>query len=68
VAVVRGHGDYKNAKELEKKGAILAEGSFCDRAFIEHVFEKYSFDYVIHLAALRGAGTATKQDFYDVNV
>lgn len=68
VAIVRGHSDYKNAKELEKKGVILAVGSFCDRVFLEQIFEKYSFDYVIHLAALRGGGAGTKQAFYNVNV
>jgi nucleoside-diphosphate-sugar epimerase len=68
VAMVRRKKDYKNAGELENEGAILFEGSFCDKAFTERVFKEFPVEYVIHLAALRGGGAGTAQDFREVNV
>jgi nucleoside-diphosphate-sugar epimerase len=68
VAMVREKQNYKNVSDLRSQGAILMEGSFCDKAFTENVFKEFPIDYVIHLAALRGAGTGKSQDFHEVNV
>lgn len=68
VAMVRGNRAYKNADDLRGKGAILVEGSFCDKVFTERVFEEFPVDCVIHLAALRGGGAGTANDFHEVNV
>ena len=51
---------------LTKSGAIAIEGNFYDNDLIKEVFSKYSVNYVIHLAALRGAGS--KEDYFSVNV
>jgi nucleoside-diphosphate-sugar epimerase len=68
IAIVRKNRNYKNVNELENKGAILAEGNFYDKIFLEKIFNKFPVQYVVHIAALRGGGTGTKEDYYEVNV
>jgi nucleoside-diphosphate-sugar epimerase len=68
VAIVRRNANYKNVKELEHKGVMLVEGSFCDKTFLDRIFEEFPVQNVIHIAALRGAGTGTSRDYYRVNV
>ena len=68
VAIVRKNKNYKNVEELKHKGVILVEGSFYDNNLLEMIFEKFPVQNVIHIAALRGGGVGTKEDFYEVNV
>ena len=68
VAIVRSKKNYKNVEELENKGAILAEGNFYDNNFLEKLFNKFPVQNVIHIAALRGGGAGTREDYYEVNV
>jgi len=68
VTIVRNTKNYKNVEELENKGAILAKGNFYDRNFLEELFEKFPIRNVIHIAALRGGGVGTWNDYYKVNV
>ena len=55
-----------NIEGLSKKGVIVIEGNFYDKALVKRVFENHSINYVIHLAALRGAGS--KDDYFLINV
>jgi len=68
VAIVRRKKNYKNVEELKNKGAILAEGNFYDINFVEKIFKEFQIQHVIHIAALRGGGVSTKDDYYKVNV
>ncbi len=66
VAVVRQTDHYKNTDELSADGVLLVKGIFYDEKVLGPLFREYRIEYVIHLAALRGAG---KQGSYDeVNV
>lgn len=38
------------------EGALFVEGSVCDEALIERLFEQHRFDYVYHLAAYAAEG------------
>ncbi|OPX96107.1 MAG: dTDP-4-oxo-6-deoxy-D-allose reductase [Syntrophorhabdus sp. PtaU1.Bin002] len=68
VAIVRGQGGRPDAKALEEKGAILLQGNFLDRDFIEEVFKNWPIRHVIHAAALRGGGLANENHYMEVNV
>ena len=64
VAIVRKQN--VNIASLAKRGVIVIEGNFHDNAVVNEVFEKYPVNYVIHLAALRGAGSS--DDYFSINV
>ena len=68
VAIIRRIKGYKNTEELENRGAILVEGNFYDVDLLNNVFQKYPIQNVIHIAALRGGGAGTKEDYHVVNV
>lgn len=68
VAFVRKGKGQKNVEKLEARGVVLAEGNFYDRGTVKSVFERYPIQNVIHLAALRGAGAGTSEDYHKVNV
>ena len=68
VAIVRKATNYKNTDRLRSRGAILVEGNFYDRRILDDIFTKFPIRHVIHLAAVRGVGTAKKAEYYEVNV
>jgi nucleoside-diphosphate-sugar epimerase len=68
VAIVRTTKARGNIESLAAKGAIVVEGTFYDKALLETVFRDYPVKYVIHLAAIRGEGSGTKEDYHKVNV
>jgi nucleoside-diphosphate-sugar epimerase len=68
VAIVQRGINYKNVDELAQKGVILVEGTFCDQNLVINIFIKYPIQHVIHIAALRGGGAGTKNDYIKVNV
>ena len=68
VAIVRKKRDHKNMENLQRKGVLLVEGAFYDKTLLETVFSDYPIKYVVHLAAIRGEGSGTKEDYYKVNV
>jgi len=68
VAIVRKATNYKNTDRLRSRGAILVEGNFYDRRILDDTFTKFPIRHVIHLAAVRGVGTAKRAEYYEVNV
>jgi 2-alkyl-3-oxoalkanoate reductase len=68
IAIVRKGNNYKNVEELKLRGAVLVEGKFYDTSLAEKVFRDFSIGGVVHIAALRGGGLGTKQDYCEVNV
>jgi len=68
VAIVRRIYKYKNVAELKRRGVILVEGNFYDKNLVEKVFEKYHVQHVIHIAAVRGSGAGTEEEYNRVNV
>jgi len=68
VAILREIRNYKNVMDLGHKGVALVKGSFYDKNLLEKIFEKYPVQSVIHIAALRGGGAGTKEEYYNVNV
>eukprot|EP00730_Choanoeca_flexa_P010728 TRINITY_DN20865_c0_g1_i1.p1 TRINITY_DN20865_c0_g1~~TRINITY_DN20865_c0_g1_i1.p1 ORF type:complete len:378 (+),score=64.46 TRINITY_DN20865_c0_g1_i1:75-1208(+) len=42
------------AYKLSKQGVVMVNGDICDAELLKHLFEKYKFDYVAHLAAQAG--------------
>ncbi len=68
VSIVRKTGNYKNVIDLKKKNIILIEGNFYVKNIIENIFNKYPIKIVIHIAALRGGGAGTREDYNRVNI
>jgi len=66
IAIVRGTDQYKNTGELSAAGVTLVKGLFYSEQVLKRLFDDHKINYVIHIAALRGAG---KQGNYDeINV
>src|SRR5690348_10862875 len=68
VCIVREGDRHPQAASLLKHGAQVVTGNFYDAGTIKTAFERYSFDYVIHLAAIRGGGEGSPAEFQEVNV
>lgn len=68
VTVARKDSHYKNVDDLKQKGAIVIGGSFFEKKLIENTFKQFPISIVIHMAALRGAGSGTKDDYTAINV
>ncbi len=68
VAMVRQIKNYKNTKWLRENGAKLYQGLFYNIKDLDEVFKKFPIKYVIHIAALRGAGAGGIKDYQKVNV
>jgi len=68
VAIVRKARNYKNVIHLQNKGVILVEGNFYDKKLLKRIFNTFPIQNVIHVAALRGGGAGTKEEYYNVNV
>jgi nucleoside-diphosphate-sugar epimerase len=74
------HGDYKvlaivregnlseRAQALQSRGVHLFFGYFGDSVLLSRVFRDFQIHSVIHLAALRGAGAGSPEDYVQVNV
>lgn len=45
---------YDRSNELIKAGAILYRGDVCDGLLLSHLFQKYNFTDVVHMAAQAG--------------
>ena len=68
IAIVRKITAYKNVGDLMSKGAVAVEGTFYEKQFIKEVFNNYPVERVIHIAAIRGEGRASEEDYDRVNV
>jgi nucleoside-diphosphate-sugar epimerase len=68
VAIVRNSGKTAEINALKEKGIIFVEGSFYDDSILDQVFRDFEIRNVIHIAAVRGAGHCTKEDYHKVNV
>ena len=68
VAIARKGNNYKNVEALRKTGAIIFEGLFYDKSDIERCFKEFPIKHVIHMAALRGAGKGTKEEYNRINI
>ncbi len=68
VAIVRSRNNYKNVDYLKQKGVVLIEREFFDNQLVDKTFEQFQFKYVVHIAALRGGGAGSNDDFFNVNV
>jgi dihydroflavonol-4-reductase len=68
IAIARETGRYKNTDHLKERGTVLFQGEFWNERLLERIFKAYPIDSVIHLAALRGAGTGQWKDYYEINV
>ena len=68
LVIVRKNRNDEKIEALKQKGVAVVEGEFYDPILLEQMFQEYSIRHVIHLAALRGAGGGTWEDYYEVNV
>lgn len=68
IAIIRKKKNRNIVGELEKRGVIAIEGCFYDEVLLQNVFNNYRVTHVIHLAAIRGAGTGRDKEYDDVNV
>lgn len=68
VAIVRKTAHYKNVEELKRKGIALVEGKFYDRELVENTLNDFPIENIVHIAALRGGGAGTKEDYSEINV
>jgi nucleoside-diphosphate-sugar epimerase len=68
VAIVRKIRNYKNVNHLKNNGVTLVEGNFYDKNILETILKTFPIQNVIHLAALRGAGVGTTEEYHKVNV
>jgi len=67
IAIIRKCANNRPINELYKE-VNLIEGSFYDPDLLDRIFDSFPISYVIHLAALRGAGKATKNEYHKINV
>lgn len=58
------------ARASENKNFVLVEGDIRDEELISNLFEKHSFDAVIHIAAKAGVRPSIEhsKEYYDVNI
>ncbi len=68
VCIVRRGADSRKADALRRLDVGIEEGSFLDPDTLGRIFESYAIRYVVHLAALRGGGAGTREDYARVNV
>ncbi len=68
ITIAREPNNGEKIKSLQDRGIEVVEGSFLDERLLDEVFHDHLITHVIHLAAIRGEGTHTKKDYYDVNV
>lgn len=68
VAIVRKTANYKNVNNLRQDGAVLIEGRFYDKELLENLFANFPIENIIHVAALRGGGMGTGEDYQKINV
>ncbi len=68
ICIVRGGGRHPQANSLLNEGAILVPGEFYDETVLKKTFGQYQVRQVVHLAAMRGARTASLADFRRVNI
>jgi nucleoside-diphosphate-sugar epimerase len=57
----------KKVTELKTAGIKIIEGNFYDSNILDQVFQK-RIQYIIHLAAIRGVGYGSKDEYRTVNV
>ena len=68
ICIVRRGADSKKIDALRHLDVQIEEGSFLDPDTLDRLFESYPVRYVVHLAALRGEGGGTREDYARVNV
>jgi nucleoside-diphosphate-sugar epimerase len=68
VAVGRGVDGCPRLAPIRDRGAVLVEGVFYDPALLDKIFKELPIRAVIHLAALRGTGLGTREDYHRINV
>jgi len=68
VCILREGERHPHAESLIKSGATIFSGNFYDTEIIKKAFQRYQFQQVVHLAAIRGGGNASLADFRKVNV
>jgi nucleoside-diphosphate-sugar epimerase len=67
VALVRPQTKQERYERFAKSVHIV-EAEFTDEAAIDQVFAKHRFDCVFHIAAIRGGGAASKEEFDRANI
>lgn len=60
--------DEKKYNHLKNQGIAIEKINIANQAEIRDVFERCIFDWVFHIAAIRGAGYGTKEDYIKSNV
>lgn len=68
VAIVRKEQNYKNTALLQEHGIHLIEGQFYDAEQMAAVFDAHAIDHIIHIAAMRGGGAGSDQEYQQVNI
>lgn len=68
IAISRGIEREKPSKHFNNPGVVLVKGNFFDAELLEQLFTAYPIQHVVHLAAVRGAGSRKESDYITVNV
>jgi nucleoside-diphosphate-sugar epimerase len=68
VCIVRSGSNPQKLAALDSRGVVLEEGSFLDPDTMDRIFKTHSIRYVVHLAALRGGGAGSSDEYARVNV
>lgn len=68
VCIVRPGSNPRKLAALRDCGVSLEEGSFLDLPTLNRIFDSHSIRYVVHLAALRGGGAGSQDEYARVNV
>ena len=68
ICIVRSGSNSNKLNGLKSLGIDLEEGSFFDADLLARVFESYPIRYVVHLAALRGGGEGSREDYAQINI
>ena len=67
ICVVRKEYNEDKINALKGMGITIREGDFLDQALLENIFNDYQVRYVVHLAAMRGAGAGLQEAYKRVN-
>lgn len=68
ICILREGAQHPHTDSLTRGGLVVLPGNFYETSVIKKAFERYQFQQVIHLAAIRGGGNASPADFQEVNV
>ncbi|MEZ4599386.1 MAG: NAD(P)-dependent oxidoreductase [Syntrophotaleaceae bacterium] len=67
ICIVRKKHNEDRINALKRIGVLIREGCFFDQSLLEEIFKDFHVQYVVHLAAVRGAGAGKEEEYRRIN-